>query len=443
MDSRQSTQYFSARDIDGKSKEIEMTEDKEVKNGFGDAPPSSADTKFKDEGSNDKELSTDGVKVVDPEKGRSFTLFRRKWNMQLPDIPARFRVAVEQNALNYSLWAVRFGVLADAANMTILEPNYPFMTQPGVHKDSFPDTDPFGFSAATYFIPMTAMLGGAFTCAFAGSLSDRIGRKSVLLVCVGMSVITTLIKYAMRDKFWTFCAANFANGLFGGTLPVGLAYASDIHPNRVKKDEEIGLLIGFNMIGRSGGGIIAILLESSGLFLPLVASAVINFAATVAMWIYMIEPDGKLVFEEDPEEDEGEAPEKINWWLFFNINMGALWDNVGSTGIYPLTMSPLAFEIFFFDFVSQVPPQDPIMSENLYRWAYILVALTVIPGAAFSQTVFKYIGPAGGCVVGNALTAVGIVACLYICLIEPPTRGTMIAFIITLYTMFPLTVLSQ
>lgn len=31
---------------------------------------------------------------------------------------------------------------------------------PGAHPDSFPTTEPFGFSAATYFVPMSALLGG-------------------------------------------------------------------------------------------------------------------------------------------------------------------------------------------------------------------------------------------------------------------------------------------
>ena len=84
------------------------------------------------------------------------------------------------------------------------------------------------------------------------------------------------------------------------------------------------------MIGRYGGSIMAILFESNGLFAPLFASAALNFAATIALWLWMIEPDGKLVFDEDvDEESEQDVPEEIDWCLFFNINMGALWDNIG------------------------------------------------------------------------------------------------------------------
>ena len=87
---------------------------------------------------------------ADVEGGRpSFHLIRRTIAKRLPKIPDRFRVIAEQDALAYSLNAVRLGVLADAVNLTILEPNFPFIVLPGAHPDSFPDTDPFDFSAAT------------------------------------------------------------------------------------------------------------------------------------------------------------------------------------------------------------------------------------------------------------------------------------------------------
>mmetsp|Transcript_7928 Transcript_7928/g.12223 ORF Transcript_7928/g.12223 Transcript_7928/m.12223 type:complete len:171 (+) Transcript_7928:275-787(+) len=113
-----------------------------------------------------------------------------------------FRLIAEKNALNWSLAAVRFGVLADAVSTTILQPNFPFLARAGSHPDSFDNTDPFGFSAATYFLPMTALFGAAITSAFIGGLSDRVGRRPCLLVCVGASVIGTIGKYMARETFW-------------------------------------------------------------------------------------------------------------------------------------------------------------------------------------------------------------------------------------------------
>ena len=69
-----------------------------------------------------------------------------------------------------------------------------------------------------------------------------------------------------RESFWGFCIANFINGLFSSTLTVSLAYVSDVHPSRAEKDREIGQLVGLNMLGITGGGIIAILMQETGLF---------------------------------------------------------------------------------------------------------------------------------------------------------------------------------
>lgn len=66
----------------------------------------------------------------------------------------------------------------------------------------------------------------------------------------------------------------------------------------------------------------------------------------------------------------------------------------------------------------------------------------VIPGAILSQPVYSRIGAAGGCVVGNAITAVGIAICIFVASLDP-TTGTYAGFIICLYLIFPLTVISQ
>jgi len=40
---------------------------------------------------------------------------------------------VKENVLNRSLMVLRFAVIADAVNTTILQPNYPIMASPGEH----------------------------------------------------------------------------------------------------------------------------------------------------------------------------------------------------------------------------------------------------------------------------------------------------------------------
>ena len=219
-------------------------------------------------------------------KGRSHELV-----LQPASIPDKYRLVAEEDSLKWSMMALRFAVLATACGQTVLQPNFPFLVIPGATPDSFPNTDPFGFSAATYFLPMTTLFGTAITSAIVGSLSDKIGRRPCVLVCMIMATITLIIQYLAQNTFWGFSAASFANGLFCSVLPVAMAYASDVHPSRAKKDEEIGTLVGFNMIGMSGGGVMAILMDNQNLFAPALVASGIDLISFVVCYKYLIEPD--------------------------------------------------------------------------------------------------------------------------------------------------------
>ena len=103
-------------------------------------------------------------------------------------------------------------------------------------QDSFPTIEPLDTYAATYFLPMTAFLGTAIASTIVGHLSDKQGRKPWMLVCLGFGTIGSIVKYIVRRNFWPFCIANFINGLFGASLPIAMAYVSDVKPIRAEKD---------------------------------------------------------------------------------------------------------------------------------------------------------------------------------------------------------------
>ena len=130
------------------------------------------------------------------------------WKERMSHVKPHIRLKTEKQVLQWSLLAVRLGSLADAISSTILTPNFPFLVSQGSHPDSFDSTAPFGFVAATHFLPMTAFVASAITSAFIGGWSDRYGRRPFLLACVGASVLGSIAKYLARDSFWGFCAAN-------------------------------------------------------------------------------------------------------------------------------------------------------------------------------------------------------------------------------------------
>lgn len=121
---------------------------------------------------------------------------------------------------------------------------------PGAHPDSFPTTEPFGFAAATYFVPMCALLGVAIASLVIGKLSDSKGRKPCILLCLYGTVVGCILKYLMRKNFWAYNAMNFLNGLLSASVPVSLAYAGDVNETKREKDAKIGLLVGFPCLER-------------------------------------------------------------------------------------------------------------------------------------------------------------------------------------------------
>lgn len=328
------------------------------------------------------------------------------WRNQRYKLPRYYKLETEENARKYSIWSVNFMITASAVNTKMLNPNFAIMCAPGAHPESFPNTEPFGFNSATYFLPMCTLIGVATASTLIGKLSDKFGRKILLLILGWISAAGSIVKYFTKDTFWGFCASNFAFGFFLGNLPVGMAYVGDIEPSKVKKDEMLGMLVGCFVLGNSGGGIIAVLMGEVGLFAPLWLGAGLMVIANVLSHSYMIEPgdkrlepsiEDKLILHDD-DEDNIKRPETIDSKTMWNIVGGALLDNIGSTGLFPLCLSPLALNTYYGQFVQKEPPEEPIMTITGYQWLSVCVALLVIPSTQVTPKAFKMIGVAGTCV---------------------------------------------
>lgn len=209
-----------------------------------------------------------------------------------------------------------------------------------------------------------------------GKLSDVKGRKPCLLLCLYGTVVGCILKYITRKNFWAYNAMNFLNGLFSASVPVSLAYAGDVNEKKREKDAEIGLLVGISMLGMTGGGIIAILMQTQGLFAPLLIGAALAAVAAVLNTFLLIEPrdilssrsreQEEMGIDDDENEDNIKSPKELNKQAFGTIIIGALADNVGSAGLFPLCLSPLAFNAFYTSFVDQ--GLDPLMPVVAYKW---------------------------------------------------------------------------
>jgi len=356
------------------------------------------------------------------------------------------KLVTEEHALKYSTYAVRFNVMMNAINTKMLNPNFAILASKGTSDDSFDNTNPFDFNSATYFMPLCSLLGVAIASIFTGKLSDKIGRKKVIWFCSVISGFGSLGMYFARHTFWGFCIMSFVAGLFRGTLPVGMAYVSDVYTTKQEKSDQLGVIVAYFVLGNSGGGILAILMKSTGLFTPLLLGAALIWLSCFVLTKYMIEqhdvkviPIGKEKLAQDfDDDDENARPEVIDECTLWNIIGGALADNVGSTALFPLCLSPLALE----QYTLSPSLVKEIMSVTLYQWLSVLVALMVIPGTLITPWVFKKIGASGGCVMGNVCTGLLTIALLLIAN-GPQTTVAFVWFVIVMYLGFPLTVISQ
>ena len=211
---------------------------------------------------------------------------------------------------------------------------------------------------------MSALLGIAISSVVIGTVSDKIGRKPCIVFCMFGSVIGCIAKFLLRESFWSYCAANFCNGLVSATLPVAIAYVGDVYTDRKEKENEIGLIIGLVMLGSAGGehthckvnivffadfsmlifllfikgGILAILMETQGLFAPLLVGAAIMFVAAILGFKFIIEPRNNLIapkvaLNDEFEEEQEKPPEDLDAPTMLIIILGALLDNIGSSGL--------------------------------------------------------------------------------------------------------------
>lgn len=396
------------------------------------------------------------------DSSRSTYMLMSKIESEVAKLDMADRLEMDPRVKRYALWAMRFGIFADAANARVLTPNYALLAWPGADPESFPSTAPLGFATANYFIPLASTLGILLSSAVVGKLSDKYGRKPFMLLFLFAGAGGSIAKWLVRRSFWGFCAANFVNGIFAGTYPLALAYASDMFPrDKLQSDSEQSTVTAVALVGATGGGLIAIAFEFTGLFAPLWVSATLSACAGCVCWKWMVEPskaekgnpvedaaadadgDSKQPEEADPGEAfvAVDANETLDKRAMCNILLGSLTDNLGSAGIIPLAFAPLLFDVYYGSFIDE--GLEPIMSQNAFRFIFVFITLAVIPGAIASPVLFARFGIGFSAVFANIITGGAIVALLQIATATSPTSTTYGLFVGVLYLAFPLTVISQ
>lgn len=151
--------------------------------------------------------------------------------------------------------ALRFGLISVflcGIGFSIIAPVVPFLIQPYVH------------SSADQALMVTLLMSVYALCVFLaapvlGALSDKYGRRPILLLCLFGSAIGYLI-FGIGGALWVLFVGRIIEGITGGSISTIFAYFADIIPaqQRTKYFGWLGAIVGVaTIIGPTLGGVLA------------------------------------------------------------------------------------------------------------------------------------------------------------------------------------------
>ena len=182
----------------------------------------------------------------------------------------------DQRTTKRALALIFFIMLMDVIGMSLLFPVAPYIVQ--------------RYSSDALMVTMLTVIyaGAQFLAAPAlGKISDRLGRRPVLLICVLGSAIGYFI-FGFAGALWVLFLSRLIDGITGGNISTASAYIIDVSKpeERAKNFTLLGMAYGVGFIlGPALGGA----LGQWNLNAPLFAAGVVSLASTAL--IYFILPE--------------------------------------------------------------------------------------------------------------------------------------------------------
>lgn len=183
---------------------------------------------------------------------------------------------VDKKALIFGLMSVFLCGLG----FSIIAPVVPYLVHPYAHND------------ANQAIIVTVLTSVYAACVFLaapglGALSDRYGRRPILLIClIGSSV--GYIVFGIGGALWVLFVGRIVEGVTGGSISTIFAYFADIIPNE-QRTKYFGWVSAVTGVGIAVGPALGGLLAKFGYSVPMYAAAFITLFNVVFGFFYMPE----------------------------------------------------------------------------------------------------------------------------------------------------------
>ena len=183
---------------------------------------------------------------------------------------------IDKKALIFGL----ISVFLCGIGFSIITPIVPFLVEPYVS------------NSGNQAIVVTLLTSIYAVCVFfaapaLGALSDRYGRRPILLICLLGSTIGYLI-FGMGGALWVLFLGRIIDGITGGNISTLFAYFADITP-REQRTKYFGWISAIAGIGGAIGPTLGGLLAKFGYSVPMYFVAIITLLNLIYGIIYMTE----------------------------------------------------------------------------------------------------------------------------------------------------------
>jgi len=172
---------------------------------------------------------------------------------------------------------ILFTVFIDILGFAIIIPTLPYYVE--------------SFGATPLQLTMliaTFSLFSFFSAPILGAISDKIGRRPVLIASLASTAVGWVV-FSLANSLWLLFLGRVIDGVAAGNIPIAQSYLIDIAKNEKERTENLGMIgaivgIGF-IIGPAIGGLLSGIAPSA----PFWFVAVLSLINTVLCYFYLPE----------------------------------------------------------------------------------------------------------------------------------------------------------